>query len=295
MNIRRLRNLVPICLAILVLNQSYPGLGRHVDALVQSDSAWVAFVPPDEEFTVTVPARPTTRTYPTSNYYKTDQERILAHREYGGYGNGLIFIIHSYKAERPQRLSGGLLNLTDQSAALEREISIDGVAARLYRSPYSNRYATYTKHMVRFISKQHLYLVTLVTLEETNPVVDRFLSSLRLRRPEDQVTPVGPSAENILTNVFNPNEVTRHAIIVWKSEPWYTDEARAHRVKGTVTLEAVFAEDGYVANITVSKGLKDGLTENAIDAARNIRFFPAEKDGRLVSQRTMLEYSFDLY
>jgi len=60
-------------------------------------------------------------------------------------------------------------------------------------------------------------------------------------------------------------------------------------------LEATFAADGYVANITVTKGLKDGLTERAIEAARNIRFFPAEKDGKPVSQRMMLVYNFNLY
>ena len=81
----------------------------------------------------------------------------------------------------------------------------------------------------------------------------------------------------------------------WPSSNYSYDEARAHRIVGTVILEAIFAEDGYVANISVTKGLKDGLTENAIEAARNIKFFPAEKDGKPVSQRMMLEYNFALY
>jgi len=50
-----------------------------------------------------------------------------------------------------------------------------------------------------------------------------------------------------------------------------------------------------VTNITATKELKDGLTEAAITAARNIRFFPAEKDGKPVSQWLMLEYNFNLY
>ena len=60
-------------------------------------------------------------------------------------------------------------------------------------------------------------------------------------------------------------------------------------------MQAVFSENGYVTDITVVRGLKDGLDENAIEAARNIRFFPAEKDGQRVSQRMLLEYNFDLY
>jgi len=44
-----------------------------------------------------------------------------------------------------------------------------------------------------------------------------------------------------------------------------------------------------------TRELKDGMTEAAIEAARNIRFFPAEKDGKPVSQWMTLEYNFNLY
>ena len=244
---------------------------------------------------MTTPAWPTVRTYPVSSTDHPGHERVLEHREYGGYGNDLVFIIESYKAERPQKLWGDLLKFADESANFERDISFDGVTARQYRSTYSSRYATYTRHIVRFATKEHIYLVTLVTLEDTNPVVDRFLSSLRLRRPEDRTTNHAQTSEFILGYAFSSSQVTRRAIIVWKAEPSYTPQARANQIVGTVTLEGIFAADGYVANITVTKGLRDGLTESAIEAARNIRFFPAEKDGKPVSQRMMLEYSFALY
>jgi hypothetical protein len=66
-------------------------------------------------------------------------------------------------------------------------------------------------------------------------------------------------------------------------------------VTGTVILQAIFAANGDVANVTATKELKDGLTESAIEAARNIRFWPGEKDGKPVSQRMMLEYNFNLF
>jgi TonB family protein len=296
MNTRRLRHLALIYVAILVLNQSYFGIEHQVRASFENELLWVTFVPEGEEFTVTIPAWPTVRTYSLSSSYNPDHERILAHREYGGYGNGLVFIIQSYQAERPQRLWGDLLNYWDKTAVFERDISVDGVTARQYRSAYSTSYAKYTRHIVRFATKEHVYFLTLVTLEETNPVVDRFLSSLRLRRPEDRITPIAmQSSENIPGDVFSHSEVARRAIVVWKSEPTYTDEARAHGIIGNVILEAVFAANGYVTNITVTKEMKDGMTENAIEATRNIRFFPAEKDGKPVSQRMRLDYHFQLY
>jgi outer membrane biosynthesis protein TonB len=37
------------------------------------------------------------------------------------------------------------------------------------------------------------------------------------------------------------------------------------------------------------------LTEKAIAAARQIRFQPAQKDGRAVSQWITIEYNFNIY
>ena len=51
---------------------------------------------------------------------------------------------------------------------------------------------------------------------------------------------------------------------------------------------------GEVKNIKVVRGLEDGLTLRAIEAARKIRFNPATKDGAPVNVRGNLEYSFNL-
>jgi TonB family protein len=232
------------------------------------------------------------------SYYliRKDGERVLAHRIYSGYGNGLVFIIESYKAEHPQNLWGPLLENAEKNAVFERDIEFDGVTARQYQSVHSTSYAWYTRRFVRFATKEHVYFLTLATLDETNPVLDRFLSSLRLRRPADLVTPIeSQSSENNPGDVFSGNEVTRKAIVVWKPEPIYTADAREHQVTGTIVLQAIFVANGDVANITVTSELKDGLTERAIEATRNIRFFPAEKDGKPVSQRITLEYNFNLF
>ena len=93
---------------------------------------------------------------------------------------------------------------------------------------------------------------------------------------------------------FRPNEVKRRAVITFKVEPSYTEEARKNRVEGVVRLRVVLNLSGWVTNIAVVKGLPDGLTGRAVAAAREIRFTPAEKDGRKVSQYAVLEYIFKL-
>ena len=89
--------------------------------------------------------------------------------------------------------------------------------------------------------------------------------------------------------------MTRKALIVAKPEPGFTEEARKNNVTGVVRLRAILSSGGAVTNISVVKGLPDGLTEKAIAAARNIRFQPAQKDGRTVSQFVILEYNFNIY
>ncbi len=294
MGLHRLSRLVSICLAIPVIGY-FQLPARTVLGVPQNYSGWTTFAPPEEEFQVSVPGNPIARIHPVYNPRNSDAERLLAHREYSGYGNGLIFIIHSFKAEHPQKLSSNYLNFLQQGMDFERDLSIDGLASKELRRTVTSPRGTYTKRNARFITGKHLYLVTLATLEETNLAVDQFLSSLRWHRSDDKTTLSQPEAENVTANVFNASELTRRALVVSKGEPFYTDEARQRRVVGTVMLEAVFAENGYVTNITVTRGLPSGLTESAIDAARSIRFFPAEKDGKPASQRTVLEYNFNVY
>jgi TonB family protein len=95
--------------------------------------------------------------------------------------------------------------------------------------------------------------------------------------------------------VFNPRDVDRKAQILQRVEPRYTQEARADLVEGTVVLRAVFSSDGLVKNIRAVSELPDGLTERAVEAARLIKFSPALKDGRAVSQYVQIEYNFNLY
>lgn len=95
--------------------------------------------------------------------------------------------------------------------------------------------------------------------------------------------------------VFSARDVSRKAQVTDKPEPLYTEEARKNQVTGTVTLSMVLNANGTVTNIAAVSRLPDGLTEKAIEAARRIRFIPAEKDGHKVSQYAKIMYNFNIY
>ncbi|HYG09902.1 MAG TPA: TonB family protein, partial [Pyrinomonadaceae bacterium] len=114
------------------------------------------------------------------------------------------------------------------------------------------------------------------------------LTQMRLYR--DAINPSNPNRA-----IFAAREVTTRAIIKIKPEPLYTDRARRNQVRGMVRLRLVLGADGTVQHIYPTRRLPDGLTEAAIEAARKIKFIPAVKEGRLVSQFITIEYNFNIY
>jgi TonB family protein len=92
-----------------------------------------------------------------------------------------------------------------------------------------------------------------------------------------------------------PMSASLRPTIIYKEKAKYTEEARQNKIQGTVVLNVVFTADGRITNIRVVRGLPDGLTEKAIEAAQRIRFNPAVRSGQPVSVRGNLEFTFNLY
>ncbi len=93
---------------------------------------------------------------------------------------------------------------------------------------------------------------------------------------------------------FSAKEVDTKAEITARPEPGYTREARRFGVQGVVVLRVLLLADGKLDRVRVIKRLAFGLTENAIRAACQIKFKPAIKAGKEVSQWVTLEYGFRL-
>jgi len=93
--------------------------------------------------------------------------------------------------------------------------------------------------------------------------------------------------------VYEPKDVDRRAKILRKSEPQYTEQARKNHTSGFVLLQIVLKGSGEVGEIKVIRDLPDGLTEECIKAAREIKFEPALKDGNAVSQYLRMQYTFN--
>lgn len=273
-----------------------------------SETEWQRVTPQGEEFSLLTPVMPVLLKQGSNFYLHMYGEKVSEQRSYSAYADDFIFIIQSYKAARPQKLLKDLEKDSNQRRTFERDITISGFSGKQYRISSTDFHGK----ALSFVTRQHIYIITLAARDENNTAIAKFLSSLILgddisAQASGQVLDL--QERDAYKNVFlkesdavqsqgqsfNIKDVSRKAIIIWRPEPAYTEQARHDQVKGTVILRGIFDADGQVKNLRVMSGLGGGLTEKAVEAALSIRYFPAEKDGQRVSQYIQVEYNFNLY
>jgi TonB family protein len=80
----------------------------------------------------------------------------------------------------------------------------------------------------------------------------------------------------------------------YRVEPQYTDAARRAGYKGTVAVQLIVKKDGTVTILRVVQGLGLGLTDSALDALKEWKFNPGQKDGQAVDVALNVEVNFNL-
>jgi TonB family protein len=262
---------------------------------------WLQIRPRGEEFSFQMPVTPgvyVSQREGDGVYTQIGGAQIKRQFTYHAYYDGAVYLVHAYKASSPQ----GVMN--ELSAALRgavaRDVREGGVTAREYETTTD---ALYQK--TRFvIAGKFLYVLEASARDARNPTLDRFLSSFTTGKAnpagggEASPSNAGADASTQTADageVFKQKETTRKAVLVYRPEPLYTDEARRDQITGAVRLRIILSATGRVTNVTALSRLPDGLTEMAIAAAHATHFLPAEKDGRRVSQYVTIDYNFNIY
>lgn len=83
--------------------------------------------------------------------------------------------------------------------------------------------------------------------------------------------------------------------VIYQVDPEFSEEARKAKYQGTCTLMLVVDTSGRPTNIRVASSLGMGLDEKAIEAVKNWRFEPSQKDGHPVRVEIAVEVEFHLY
>ena len=158
-----------------------------------------------------------------------------------------------------------------------------------------------------FRSKKALFSITAMTADESNAVSTAFLQSVQLGPAGTVVYPNRPQGAGSV-NVFKAAEPIEEVLPIRDEDPTLGTpdrdavliiRPRPHRsgrpgISGEVLVRALLSASGKVSKVEVLSGPKS-LREISIQAAFNVKFIPAEKDGKLVSVWKQFSYSFSSY
>jgi TonB family protein len=269
-------------------------------APTQAPTEWQRYTIKGEEFSVLLPTAPAMATYELrKDPFSKGRIRYII----GAYSQGVVYAI--YVAERKQSLDE-YIGQSRYSSPNEskREVKVGDFTGKEYAFQDSDikRVTQY------FITKRYLYSFIAQGSYLGNPDRDipRFLGSIKFQPEGNDLAIVdGPGEQPAIdatattagsdARIVSGRETTTRARVITKPEPTYTEAARKNQVTGTVVLRCVFTSSGTVTNIRATSELPQGLTEQAIASAKQIRFLPAIKDGHFVSMYIQLEYNFNLY
>jgi TonB family protein len=299
----RAQLVIAICL-ILFGSIIHPGnggtlIGDHSRYQEQNAAEWQRYTVSDEEFSVLLPVVPAMNTADIYlDKHNSRRERIL-----GAYSNGAVYAVYTFE-KKSLSLDDLIRRFTSNNEPTRQTepVTVDGITGTSSKFETDDRMAA----IQLFATAQNLYVFQVVCSKLGSPAagIPKFLSSIRFsKQPEGNRAADGAgeqptsNSETAQSNpsIFSGKDVARKVSVITKPEPRYTEEARKNQVTGTVVLRAVFSSSGAITNIHAVSGLENGLTERAIEAARQLRFIPAIKDGRFVSMWIELQYNFNLY
>jgi TonB family protein len=269
--------------AAVIRSQQGGGIGPGIGP----GPSWLRYTAKNEEFSVTLPVVPAMT---TASIPRKSDGKFRGLKRLTTVFNRVDYTIECFENPEPKQSLAqffeelGPIGEYKDDPATRRRVTIDGFDGIEFSAEKNDvavmvQYVATEKHLYRFIAR--------------GPVTERlavteFFSSIKLGK-DPQGTEV---AEYLSEKIYVGREVDVKARLLTKPEPSYTEDARKNEISGTVVLKVVFSKSGQVTNIRTVAGLPYGLTEQAIKAARKIKFTPAMKDGQPVSMWMQLEYNF---
>jgi TonB family protein len=82
--------------------------------------------------------------------------------------------------------------------------------------------------------------------------------------------------------------------ILRRADPTYPDTARQNHVQGLVKMNVLISANGDVVDVAIVEGLSDGLSEAAVQAARQWKFAPTIRDGAAIPVLFEVSINFKL-
>lgn len=276
---------------------------------------WHTLTSSNAEFSVTVP----------SDYIVQDERLFRQVRVAGGNG-GAYFDASFSKTGGGKSFIEGMRRM-QATKGFQATFDIGDAEVYTYTSKAEQRF----RFSIYVATRKGYYAVSMTSLSPDNTILQRMLVSLQydgkpLLKSASAQAPIAASVINVSS--LETSELVRAALrrkqtepitiesavvsaagsedepekfysrsvmILSKAHAKYSEEARSNNVAGTIRLRVLLKANGNIGKITVLSGLPHGLTEQAIRAAKEIKFLPAEINGVPADAETTIEYTFSIY
>jgi TonB family protein len=257
---------------------------------------WPRYTVKGEEFSIALPVPPsmTTRKVPLAGTNKNRVERVIQTTI-----NNIDYTIYIYENPKPEQSLEDFIREQTANAPREglseRTLTIDGRPGKEYTYQTNNNPVTEQF----FAAEKRLYRFVASGVPAAHAGAEQFFASIAFGNKRKGFELTDGSAGEAPTaggeRLYTGREVDTKTRLISKPAPVYTAAARKNEITGVVILKVVFSADGKVTNIRVVQGLPHGMTEACIEAAKQIKFVPAMKDGKPVGMWMQLEYNLNLF
>ena len=278
----------------------------------QTDVTWHTLTSSNGEFAVTVPA--------TYKAYKNKRRNSVL---VFGSGNEAYFDTTFEKTEGADNWIASLRRSASERAE-QNEFSVGDARVYTYKLTDGNA----IMYSVDVLTRKGSYSVVVTSRAADNPALASMLASIRLNNERllKDVSGQDPtSSATLKVSSLRSSDIIRAAIqrrqqgqvevvegadrpfdkrseiysrrliILEKPVAKYNEAGRSKMIQGNVKLRVLLKANGDIGRITVVNGLPHGLTDQAIEAAKLIRFLPAEVLGVPIDREVTVEYSFVIY
>ncbi len=140
-------------------------------------------------------------------------------------------------------------------------------------------------------------IISIASLQETPSELfyDIKIKQDKKDKKKKSTEPKIADSKPIDSKIISVESDTKSLAMLFIPKAAYTDDARRSLEQGIVTLKVEMLANGHIGKITVIKGLKGGLVENAIRVAKRIRFIPALQENVPVTVTKAVQYRFTVY
>ncbi len=272
---------------------------------------WQFYAPEKEEFSIEFPMMPEKADYSFKKYQR---------RYYGNF-NGTYFFISSDAVQKPEQFDFVMRFVKAFQPSGEKGKNNRTKTEKFVFTDAENFYHT----VITAKTAYRVYVFQTISPTANDPSADRFFANLKIsespaaadkvdktdvvRLPSKVVNQ--PNAGNGNSDNSNPmnsadtdksmaalpisKRVNAGVTILSKPRANYTDLAGFYEISGQNLFRVTFLASGEIGSVSPVNRLPFGLTEQAILAARAIRFEPAVRNGIAVTVTKAVQYSFTIY